>query len=206
MQFFNKKYLANAIIKNRLLSIVGSLFFMLFLGIGSQYLTFDPDLESFFPENHPATQLNNEIDETFIPTDNIIIAIDGRGTSIFKKRTLDLIERLTELSWTIPHSVRVDSLTNFSYVRSEADDLLVEPFIENALSLSDGYIEERSKIVETQDAIFGSIISKDKETTVISIVIDPPGEDQAARLTETIEHILNFLLEKVLLMRVLCQE
>ena len=51
---------------------------MLFLGIGSQYLTFDPDLESFFPENHPATQLNNEIDETFIPTDNIIIAIDGR--------------------------------------------------------------------------------------------------------------------------------
>ena len=193
MQFFNKKYLANAIIKNRLLSIVGSLFFMLFLGIGSQYLTFDPDLESFFPENHPATQLNNEIDETFIPTDNIIIAIDGRGTSIFKKRTLDLIERLTELSWTIPHSVRVDSLTNFSYVRSEADDLLVEPFIENALSLSDGYIEERSKIVETQDAIFGSIISKDKETTVISIVIDPPGEDQAARLTETIEHILNFL-------------
>ena len=69
----------------------------------------------------------------------------------------------------------------------------MEPFIENALSLSDGYIEERSKIVETQDAIFGSIISKDKETTVISIVIDPPGEDQAARLTETIEHILNFL-------------
>ena len=104
-------------------------------------------------------ELNDEIDETFIPTDNIIIAIDGRGSSIFNKKTLSLIERLTEKSWTIPHSVRVDSLTNFSYVRSEEDDLIVEPFIENALEQSDAFIQEREKLVETQDAIYGSIIS-----------------------------------------------
>ena len=126
MKLLDKNYLANAIIRKRLLSICGSLVLTVLLGLGLQHLTFDPDFDTFFPENHPATVLNDEIDETFIPTDNIIIAVDGRGSSIFNQKTLSLIERLTEKSWTIPHSVRVDSLTNFSYVRSEDDDLIVE--------------------------------------------------------------------------------
>ena len=194
---FDKRYLARAIIEHRLLSIFGSLIFLFLLGSGAQHLTFDPDLETFFPENHPATQLSNEIDETFIPTDNIIIAIDGKGSSIFNQRTLSLVERLTEKSWAIPHSVRVDSLTNFSFVRSENDDLIVEPFIETALELSDSFLKEREKLVETQDAIYGSIISKDKQTTIISIVIDPPAENKDVSLTETIDFLLAFLEEEI---------
>ena len=91
MRLLDKNYLANAIISNRLLSICGSLVLTAFLGLGLQHLTFDPDFDTFFPENHPATELNDEIDETFIPTDNIIIAIDGRGSSIFNQKTLSLI-------------------------------------------------------------------------------------------------------------------
>ena len=167
MRLLDKNYLANAIISNRLLSICGSLVLTALLGLGLQHLTFDPDFDTFFPENHPATELNDEIDETFIPTDNIIIAVDGRGSSIFNQKTLSLIERLTEKSWTIPHSVRVDSLTNFSYVRSEEDDLIVEPFIENALEQSDAFIQERGKLVETQDAIYGSIINAIRLTSYL---------------------------------------
>ena len=197
MRLLDKNYLANAIISNRLLSICGSLVLTAFLGLGLQHLTFDPDFDTFFPENHPATELNDEIDETFIPTDNIIIAIDGRGSSIFNQKTLSLIERLTEKSWTIPHSVRVDSLTNFSYVRSEEDDLIVEPFIENALEQSDAFIQEREKLVETQDAIYGSIISRDKQTTVISIIIDPPPGNKTQSLAETVEYLLEFLEKEI---------
>ena len=197
MRLLDKNYLANAIISNRLLSICGSLVLTAFLGLGLQHLTFDPDFDTFFPENHPATELNDEIDETFIPTDNIIIAIDGRGSSIFNQKTLSLIERLTEKSWTIPHSVRVDSLTNFSYVRSEEDDLIVEPFIENALEQSDAFIQEREKLVETQDAIYGSIISRDKQTTVISIIIDPPSGNKTQSLAETVEYLLEFLEKEI---------
>ena len=197
MRLLDKNYLANAIISNRLLSICGSLVLTALLGLGLQHLTFDPDFDTFFPENHPATELNDEIDETFIPTDNIIIAVDGRGSSIFNQKTLSLIERLTEKSWTIPHSVRVDSLTNFSYVRSEEDDLIVEPFIENALEQSDAFIQERGKLVETQDAIYGSIISRDKQTTVISIIIDPPSGNKTQSLAETVEYLLEFLEKEI---------
>ena len=89
--------------------------------------------------------------------------------------------------------MRVDSLTNFSYVRSVDDDLLVEPFIENALLLSDQEIKEKSLIVEGEEAIYGSVISKDKKTSVINLVIDPPQPNKEANLEVTIDYVLEYL-------------
>ncbi len=49
-------------------------------------------METFFPESHPATSLNKDINETFLPTDNMVIAINGRGESIFKKKRSILLK------------------------------------------------------------------------------------------------------------------
>ena len=189
----NKKVLARLIIEYRKLSIV--LCIALFLGLsqGLSKLTFNPDLETFFPKGHPATELMEDIDDTFLPTDSLIIAISGGKETIFKKETLNVIEKLTELSWTTPFSVRVDSLTNFSYVRSVDDDLLVEPFIEDALLLSDQEIKEKSLLVEGEEAIYGSVISKDKRTSIINLVIDPPQPNKEANLEVTIDYVLEYL-------------
>jgi predicted RND superfamily exporter protein len=162
---------------------------------GTTKLTFNPDMETFFPESHPATALNSEIDETFLPTDNMVIAINGKGESIFNRDTLNLIENLTQKAWETPFSIRVDSLTNFSYVKSEDDDLIVEPFIENALYLDDKFLKEREQLVEDEESIYGFLISEDKETTIISIVIDPPQPNKELNLITTVEFILKFLEE-----------
>ena len=58
-----------------------------------------------------------DIDDMFLPTDNLIIAIHSKEKTLFNKESLNVIEKLTQKSWTIPYSVRVDSLTNYSYVR-----------------------------------------------------------------------------------------
>ena len=100
------------------------------LATGLAKLTFNPDLETYFPEGHPAVLRYNEIDDMFVPTDNLIIAVHSKE-NLFNKESLKVIEELTQKSWTIPYSVRVDSLTNYSYVQSINDDLIVEPFIED---------------------------------------------------------------------------
>ena len=195
MEFLKKENLSKFIINNRIVFIFSCLVLVLILGRGITSVVFDPDMERFFPKGHPATSLSYEIDETFIRTDNLVIAINAKNNSIFTKKTLSLIESLTEKSWTVPYSIRVDSLTNYSYVRSEDDDLLVEPFIENALSLEDSFIKQREKIVEEEEIIFGSLISKDKKTTVISIIVDPPNPDANLKLIDTVEYILEYLDE-----------
>ena len=195
MEFLKKENLSKFIINNRIVFIFSCLVLVLVLGRGITSVTFDPDMERFFPRGHAATSLSYEIDETFIRTDNLLIAINAKNNSIFTKRTLSLIESLTEKSWTVPYSIRVDSLTNYSYVRSVNDDLLVEPFIENSVSLEDSFIKQREKIVEEEEIIFGSLISKDKKTTVISIIVDPPNPDANLKLIDTIEYILEYVDE-----------
>jgi len=195
MEFLKKENLSKFIINNRIVFIFSCLVLVLILGRGITSVVFDPDMERFFPKGHPATSLSYEIDETFIRTDNLVIAINAKNNSIFTKKTLSLIESLTEKSWTVPYSIRVDSLTNYSYVRSVDDDLLVEPFIENAVSLEDSFIKQREKIVEEEEIIFGSLISKDKKTTVISIIVDPPNPDANLKLIDTVEYILAYVDE-----------
>ena len=191
----SKTYIASWIIKNRIICILFSVLIFVGLTLGTTKLTFNPDMETFFPESHPATALNAEIDETFLPTDNMVIAINGKGESIFNRDTLNLIENLTQKAWETPFSIRVDSLTNFSYVKSEDDDLIVEPFIENALFLDDKFLKEREQLVEDEESIYGFLISEDKETTIISIVIDPPQPNKELNLITTVEFILKFLEE-----------
>ena len=67
--------------------------------------------------------------------------VSQQKSSFDKKETLNLVEVLTKKSWETPFSIRVDSLTNYSYVKSVEDDLIVEPFIENALSLDEDALD-----------------------------------------------------------------
>ena len=70
----NKKVLARLIIEYRKLSIFLCLILFLGLSQGLSKLAFNPDLETFFPEGHPATELKHDIDDTILPTDSLIIA------------------------------------------------------------------------------------------------------------------------------------
>ena len=193
MKFFDKKDFAKLLIKYRYLSIGLVIIVVCLLATGLTKLTFNPDLETYFPEGHPAVIRYNEIDDMFIPTDNLIIAVHSNEGTLFNGDSLKVIEELTRKSWTIPYSVRVDSLTNYSYVKSVNDDLIVEPFIEEAEKKSIEFFEKRENLVAGEDIIYKSLISEDKKTSVVSIIVDPPGPNKEDQNTELINYILGFI-------------
>ena len=193
MKIFDKKDFAKLLIKYRYLSIGLVIIVVCLLATGLTKLTFNPDLETYFPEGHPAVIRYNEIDDMFIPTDNLIIAVHSSEGTLFNGDSLKVIEELTRKSWTIPYSVRVDSLTNYSYVKSVNDDLIVEPFIEEAEKKSIEFIERRKDLVAGEDIIYKSLISEDKKTSVVSIIVDPPGPNKEDQNSELINYILGFI-------------
>ena len=193
MKIFDKKDFAKLLIKYRYLSIGLVIIVVCLLATGLTKLTFNPDLETYFPEGHPAVVRYNEIDDMFIPTDNLIIAVHSNEGTLFNSDNLKVIEELTRKSWTIPYSVRVDSLTNYSYVKSVNDDLIVEPFIEEAEKKSIEFIEKRKDLVAGEDIIYKSLISEDKKTSVVSIIVDPPGPNKEDQNSELINYILGFI-------------
>ena len=184
---------AEKIIQYRYLSILFCLVLLIasFRGVGG--IAFSPDMEQFFPEDYPISENHAHIEDTFYSSDSVIIAIGVDEGTVFNPRILNLIEEITDKAWSTPHSIRVDSLSNFSFVRAEVDDLVVEPFIEESLEWDQKKINERSTLIEKEEQAYGTILSKDKKTTFINISIDAPREDVEKEYAESIEHIFAFM-------------
>ena len=184
---------AEKIIQYRYLSILFCLILLVtsFRGVGG--IAFSPDTEQFFPEDYPIAENHLQIEDTFYSSDSVIIALGVDEGTVFEPRILNLIEEITNKAWSTPYSIRVDSLSNFSFVRAEGDDLIVEPFIEESLEWNQEKINERSALIEKEEQAYGTILSKDKKTTFINISIDAPKDDVEKEYAESMEHIFSFI-------------
>ena len=188
-------YLAETIIRYRPLCIIISLLILAGLAQGLSKINFNPDINAFFPENDTLTTSHLSIEDTYSSMDNAVIGIGVKEGTIFTNEVLSLIEDLTERAWKTPHSLRVDSLSNYSYVSADGDDLYIEPFLEGSSTYDLKTLKEKELIIEEEELAYGAIISKDKKTSLINIVFDPPRKDIEAEYQESLNYVLGFLEE-----------
>ena len=135
------------------------------------------------------------IEDTYSSMDNAVIGIGVKEGTVFTNEVLSLIEDLTQKAWKTPHSLRVDSLSNYSYVSADGDDLYIEPFLEGSSTYDLKTLKEKELIIEEEELAYGAIISKDKKTSLINIVFDPPRKDIEAEYQESLNYVLGFLEE-----------
>ena len=194
-KLLNVDYLAETIIRYRPLCIIISLLILAGLAQGLSKINFNPDINAFFPENDTLTTSHLSIEDTYSSMDNAVIGIGVKEGTVFTNEVLSLIEDLTERAWKTPHSLRVDSLSNYSYVSADGDDLYIEPFLEGSSTYDLKTLKEKELIIEEEELAYGAIISKDKKTSLINIVFDPPRKDIEAEYQESLNYVLGFLEE-----------
>jgi len=194
-KLLNVNYLAETIIRYRPLCIIISLLILAGLSQGLSKINFNPDINVFFPENDTLTTSHLSIEDTYSSMDNAVIGIGVKEGTVFTNEVLSLIEDLTEKAWKTPHSLRVDSLSNYSYVSADGDDLYIEPFLEGSSTYDLKTLKEKELIIEEEELAYGAIISKDKKTSLINIVFDPPRKDIEAEYQESLNYVLGFLEE-----------
>ena len=194
-KLLNVNYLAETIIRYRPLCIIISLLILAGLAQGLSKINFNPDINAFFPENDTLTTSHLSIEDTYSSMDNAVIGIGVKEGTVFTNEILSLIEDLTEKAWKTPHSLRVDSLSNYSYVSADGDDLYIEPFLEGSSTYDLKTLKEKELIIEEEELAYGAIISKDKKTSLINIVFDPPRKDIEAEYQESLNYVLGFLEE-----------
>ena len=194
-KLLNVHYLAETIIRYRPLCIIISLLILAGLAQGLSKINFNPDINVFFPENDTLTTSHLSIEDTYSSMDNAVIGIGVKEGTVFTNEVLSLIEDLTEKAWKTPHSLRVDSLSNYSYVSADGDDLYIEPFLEGSSTYDLKTLKEKELIIEEEELAYGAIISKDKKTSLINIVFDPPRKDIEAEYQESLNYVLGFLEE-----------
>ena len=139
--------------------IIVTILFMLAAASGVQFLTLNRDNRVFFSEENPQLQAFEALENTYTKRNNVLFALAPKNGNVFTREALAAVEELTEASWKMPYSSRVNSITNFQNTRAEGDDLIVEDLVQNAENLSESDLVRIKKIALSEPFLVNRLIS-----------------------------------------------
>ena len=184
----------DVILRRRWLVVVSAVLIMLVMAAGAQYLTVSDDLRIMLSKDNPQLIAFDLLEATYSASNTVLIAIAPQEGSVFTRETLGAIEELTEAAWQAPYSSRVDSLTNYNHSRALEDELIVEPLVDDARSLSDVDLVQVEEIALNATELAGRLVSHDGRVSGLAInFIMPEVRDKA--VFETTDY-LNAMLDQ----------
>ena len=166
------------VVRNRWRVIVAAVAIVAAIGSGVQFLSFNMDNRVFFSEDNPQLVALENLEDTYVKTYNVVFIVAPQSGDVFDRQTLAAVEALTEASWQIPYSSRVDSITNYQHTWAEADDLIVANLVENAGTLSDDELQQTRDIALSRPMLVDRLVSPTGHVTGINVNILMPGESQ----------------------------
>jgi predicted RND superfamily exporter protein len=147
------------------------------IGYGGKNLQFNTNYRVFFANENPQLAAFDAIERVYIKTDNILFTVKPKQGNIFQPHVLKLLQELTEESWKLTYSQRVDSITNFQHSHANEDDLTVEDLVEkDGLLLTPAETERIKTIALNESLLVGKVLSRDAKTTGINVLINLPGK------------------------------
>ena len=164
------------VVKQRWWIIVATVIVVLATSSGMRFLTVNNDTRVFFCEDNPQLQALQALENTFSKDNNVLFAIAPRDGNVFTRRTLKAVGELTEASWHLPYSSRVDSITNFQHTRSEQDELIVEDLVGDAAELSGSELERIKGIALFEPLLVNRLISPSGHVTGVNVTVLLPAE------------------------------
>ncbi len=177
------------VIRNPWAVLICTLLIVIGSGLGIKNIKLNADYRAFFSDDNPHLQVFENLQDEFNKTDNVVIAIIPEGGEVFTPRILSLIENLTEQSWLVPYSSRVDSLSSFQHTYAEGDDLIVENLFEDSDSLSAQVIKDKKSFALQDRALAGYIVAYDGKATSVNVTINLPGINKAKEVPEVVDYV-----------------
>ncbi len=159
-----------------------SILFVIGAGYGAQNLKFNDSYKAFFAEDDPSLVGYEKVQAIFSKTDNVSFYLVPKNGNVFTPEVLSAIKELTNEAWQIPHSSRVDSLTNFQHSWSEEDDLTVEDLLPDYQELTPQVIAKAKQIALNEPLLVHKLISKEGHVSVVNVTVNFSGADEQAQI------------------------
>lgn len=155
-----------AIIGRRLLFVLLGLGLCLAFAAGIRLLQPDFTYRAFFGPDDPLRLQVEKFEQTFSNDDSVVLVVHS-PSGVLDAESSRLIVRLTEQMWTVPDVVRVDSLSNYSWVKAVGDDIRVQSMIPNGGLDRADLQAERTAAIRGDHLIPGYLMSDDGKTTMV---------------------------------------
>lgn len=167
---------AEAVIRWRWIILVMTVLWVGLAASGGRFLSFTTDYRAFFAEGNPQLQAFESMQNTYDKSDNLMIVVTPKDGKVFSHKTLPQIQWLTDQSWQIPYSTRVDSVTNYQHTRAFDDDLEVGDLVDETAQLSSSDLMALQNIATSEPVLAHRLINKDASVTAINVTIQLPGK------------------------------
>ncbi len=150
-------------------------------GLGLSQLGFKNNYRVYFGEDNPQLKAFDAIQDIYNKSDSVMFVLQPGDGNVFSVATLQAIEQLTEKSWKIPYSSRVDSITNFQHTEAEGDDLLVADLVVDPL-LDAQEIERIKQIALHEPFLVNRLVSKQGHVAGVNVTIQMPEDSPVAAM------------------------
>ncbi len=169
------------VLRRPLVVLVILLGITLFFGIEiAQNARIETDLDAHMPQEHEAFVLSNQYEEIFGIRDAVVVAVENRE-GIYHPSTLtkvnEISRRLGELDEIVPGSVR--SLATADNIVGSDFGLEISPFY-SELPQSEAEVRSLRVAVESNEMIWGRMVSRDGQATLISAEVSESSVDHRA--------------------------
>ena len=138
------------------------------------------DYRVYFGPGNPQLVAFDEVQDRYTKNDNSLIILEPTTTeNAFNRDTLALAEEITEASWGLVYSLRVDSITNYQHTEAEGDDLKVADLVKDARDYNDAQLAEIREIAINEPLLIGRLTSDTGHAVAINVVHQLPGNDDS---------------------------
>ncbi len=156
---------------------------------GAKNLVFKSDYRVFFSEENPQLTAFESMQKIYSKSDNVAFIISPEDGEVFKPSTLAAIYELTNESWQVPYSTRVDSITNFQHTWSEEDDMIVEDLVLDPEAITEADMPRLKEIAVNEPLMLHKLISEEGHVTVVNITVQLPGENPVVEVPQVVSKV-----------------
>ena len=171
------------------LVIISSIILVFAAALGAQKLVFKSDYRVFFGKENPQLIAYESMQKIYSKNDTVNFILAPKSKQVFTKENLAGIKELTDASWQIPFSTRVNSITNFQYSHAEDDDMIVEDLVDDTSILDAQQLEKIKQVALAEPLLVNSIISANADVTNVSVTIQLPGKNPVVEMPTVVKKV-----------------
>ncbi|MEL6678599.1 MAG: MMPL family transporter [Pseudomonadota bacterium] len=174
--------LYDRLLANRVIVIVLTLLAVIASGMGTEKLGFSNDYRDFFPADDPNLVAFEALQDNFLRTNNVFIAVEAKSGNMFTPAALDRLTALTEALWDLPFIVRVDSLANHQFIQADDETIAVVDLVTRDAPITADVAAAFRDMALAEVSVNGILASADPAMAGINILIDDDGVTEAGKV------------------------
>ena len=157
--------------------IIGTTLLVALLSLSLKDLAYEGSYKIWFDKNSKIIKEYEQFRTRFSGDDTFIVAFRDKD-GIFNKKAVKTILHLTQEFQKLDGVRKVESLSNYQYISSEDDDIIVEDFL-----YGDDNLILKKALALQDDLILHQLISQDGKTTMIALSLsERMGSDEEVNI------------------------